>query len=57
MSKIQPVSLKARLHELADLIASVRKVRIRFDSEDEFLSMLGLQSRRETARYESRESF
>ena len=54
MSKSESASLKARLHELAERIVALQTVRIRFDSEEQFLSMLSLQPARETARYESR---
>ena len=54
MSNFESRNLKARLHELAKLIATARPGRIRFDSEKQFLSMLSLAPARETARYERR---
>jgi hypothetical protein len=54
MSKFEPRNLKARLHELAEFIAAARPGRIRFDSEEQFLSMLSLAPTRETARYARR---
>jgi hypothetical protein len=54
MSNFEIRNLKARLHELAELVAAARPGRIRFDSEEQFLSMLSLAPAHETAGYERR---